>query len=221
VGASICLKALTGRHLHTWHGLIGYCLKDEGLPHFPVARQEHHNYDMDLGREEYEKLGAGGPLKGKTQLTPHNVVQKAINYWQFHYKGNKNEPPSRVLRPCCVWEVLPHPQRGSSHMGAKASHTRAWKALWSILINPSPDIRGSSARSLLLHWWLALTQTVLSGSPSSSLNHPTMRSPFSFTYAHLDPQSLYQGLGFLAGALVLVPVLTLTSGFAGDCPDPS
>jgi peptidoglycan hydrolase-like protein with peptidoglycan-binding domain len=39
-----------------------------------------------------------------------------------------------------------------------------------------------------------------------------MRSPFSFTYAHLDPQSLYQGLGFLAGALVLVPVLTLTSG---------
>lgn len=44
------------------------------------------------------------------------------------------------------------------------------------------------------------------------LNHPTMRSLSSFTYVPLDRQPLYRGLGFLAGALVLAPVLTLTLG---------
>ncbi|KAL2635354.1 hypothetical protein R1flu_006833 [Riccia fluitans] len=34
IGGSICIKSLRNRGLHTVIGLIGYCLKDEGLDHF-------------------------------------------------------------------------------------------------------------------------------------------------------------------------------------------
>ena len=33
-GSHILTKALTGKALHTWIGMIGYCTKDEGQPHF-------------------------------------------------------------------------------------------------------------------------------------------------------------------------------------------
>lgn len=41
----VCVRKLTGRGLHTWHGLIGYIHKDEGLPHFRYAsRPEYSPY---------------------------------------------------------------------------------------------------------------------------------------------------------------------------------
>lgn len=33
-GAVVCIKKLTGRGLHTFHGLLGYIMKDEGQAHF-------------------------------------------------------------------------------------------------------------------------------------------------------------------------------------------
>ena len=137
VGACVCLKALTGRHLHTWHGLIGYCLKDEGLPHFNLHLKAISDEDMELGRAEYEKLGAG-PLKNKLMLNPHNVISKALNFQQFHYKGNRNGATfPRTLRqmlrtgkfyPAATW-VIPYGGKGLSYP--------RMAALWSMLLNPA------------------------------------------------------------------------------------
>ena len=35
----MCIKALSGKGVHTFVGMVGYCTKDRDMPHFKVLQQ--------------------------------------------------------------------------------------------------------------------------------------------------------------------------------------
>lgn len=49
-GCVVSIRKATGQQLHTYHGLIGYCLKDEGKPWFRVARCNVTDDDFARGK---------------------------------------------------------------------------------------------------------------------------------------------------------------------------
>jgi hypothetical protein len=49
-GGVVSVRKCTGRGLHTWHGLIGYCLKDEGQPWFQVHLYNISDEDLEMGK---------------------------------------------------------------------------------------------------------------------------------------------------------------------------
>ena len=137
VGAQVMLRALTGRNLHTWHGMIGYVRKDAGLAWFRFHRKGVSDEDLEVGAREHERLGAG-PLKGRTQLTPHNVMLKAMNFWQYQWRGPRNGVtfPAILLAmlrsdhfyPAATW-AIPYSGRGLAY-GRMGS-------LWTIMTCPT------------------------------------------------------------------------------------
>jgi hypothetical protein len=63
-GATVMCKTLRNTGLHTFSGMIGYCMKDEGLEHYQVGRHNVTDAEMEGAKEQYIKYGAG-PLKIK------------------------------------------------------------------------------------------------------------------------------------------------------------
>lgn len=83
---SVCVKKLTGRGLHTWHGMIGYIHKDARLPHFEVQLHNITEADVEVALAEYLKWGAGS-VKKCTALTARNIFEKAKLFQELHLKG--------------------------------------------------------------------------------------------------------------------------------------
>jgi hypothetical protein len=136
-GAVVSVRKCTGRALHTFHGLIGYCFKDEGQSWFQVHLYNVGDEDIERGKEEYLKYGAGD-LKKRTPLTPSSVFAKAAVYYQLHARGDRNTVTFQQLLlemmrtgkyfPVATW-VIPFQGRGMSHQRAAA--------LWKMYTNPA------------------------------------------------------------------------------------
>lgn len=136
-GAVVSVRKCTGRGLHTFHGLIGYCFKDEGQPWFKVHCYNVTDDDISQGKEEYLKYGAGD-LKKRTPLTPTSIFAKAAVYYQLHARGDRNTITFQQLLlemmrtgkyfPVATW-VIPFQGRGMSHQRAAA--------LWKMYTNPA------------------------------------------------------------------------------------
>jgi hypothetical protein len=137
VGAQVHVKKLTGRALHTWHGMVGYVRKDRNQPHcrgftLGISEDELHLADM-----EYEKLGAG-PLKGRTQISPHNLMGRAANFWHFQYRGDRNRSTLPSILLAMVRSGRYHPS-GSWVMasgGRGMSYARG-ESLWRCMVTPT------------------------------------------------------------------------------------
>ncbi|MCO5583934.1 hypothetical protein L7F22_037852 [Adiantum nelumboides] len=90
-GGLILCRALKQRNMHTFRGMVGYCMKDRGEPHF---RKVDHNIsadDLNDGIELHNLYGADA-LKNKVCLTPVNVFDRSLMFWRFklnHPTGNK------------------------------------------------------------------------------------------------------------------------------------
>lgn len=136
-GAIVMCRKLTGRVLHTWHGLIGYCLKDQDQPHFRCVMHNITSEDAQAGIEAYVQLGAG-PLKNKTMLTPSNLYKRALVYFQMHYKGDKNSCTFQdvLMDMCRTGKYYPSASWVIPFQGKGMSHERA-AALWRIMVAPS------------------------------------------------------------------------------------
>ncbi|KAL2622311.1 hypothetical protein R1flu_002516 [Riccia fluitans] len=57
-GASICVKALRDRRIHTVIGIIGYCLKDEHEEHFRIHTKNISEQQKEDGRRRHVIYGA-------------------------------------------------------------------------------------------------------------------------------------------------------------------
>lgn len=125
---SVCVKKLTGRCLHTYTGMLGYCLKDEHSLHFRVHRHNVTNAELDEGRDLYLKYGAGN-LSKRTQLTPSNIFTKAQVYYSLHARDDRNTVAIQQLLlemlqtgkyfPSATW-VIPFQGHGMDHARAQA-----------------------------------------------------------------------------------------------------
>jgi hypothetical protein len=129
-------RALRGKGLHTWHGMIGYCMKDSGQPHFAYFFHGISQTDIDQGQAEYAKYGAG-PLKNRCVLTAQNLFHRALIYWLYIGDNRSVTALETVLRdmlrtgkyyPAAAW-VTPHQGRGMVPDRARA--------LWDVMREPA------------------------------------------------------------------------------------
>lgn len=81
----LCVRLLTGRRLHTFVGMVGYCFKDEGVsPDWVVIEKGIEQRDKDLGREEYLKYGVSRSSRDKVSLNPRNLLERMQVYAERH-----------------------------------------------------------------------------------------------------------------------------------------
>ena len=80
-GFKMCVKELTGKNVHTWHGMLGYCQKDHLLSHYAFHLVGNIT-DEDLleGRNRYMIYGAGS-IKNRGSLKPDNLLSKMSLWW--------------------------------------------------------------------------------------------------------------------------------------------
>ncbi|MCO5589389.1 hypothetical protein L7F22_043356 [Adiantum nelumboides] len=90
VGASVLCRALKQRGMHTFRGMVGYCLKDRDELHFQKVEHNISADDINDGIELHNLYGAYA-LKNKVCLTPANVFDRTLMFWRFklnHPIGN-------------------------------------------------------------------------------------------------------------------------------------
>ena len=71
------VEGLACKGLHTFKGMIGYCMKNNGNKHFEFV---HHNVSADdmNGKMEHAKFRKVG-LNDRVSLSHSNVLQRPIN----------------------------------------------------------------------------------------------------------------------------------------------
>lgn len=74
-------RALSGKDLHTPHGMIGYCRKDDGQAHFACSHAECIT-DEHLQRAKHLYVQHGNILKalGRGTLSPRNLMGKVLTF---------------------------------------------------------------------------------------------------------------------------------------------
>ncbi|KAL2644354.1 hypothetical protein R1flu_011941 [Riccia fluitans] len=140
VGASVCLKSLHYKGLHTVIGLIGYCLKDEGAPHFNFYSKNISEEQKVEGRRMHSIYGAL-EYKHKLELTPANILGRALQFRKYQVKN-----PLSITFRRCITEMI----RSGQYIlefrwltTAKISRLRA-KRIWRACTSPEsvevPDV---------------------------------------------------------------------------------
>lgn len=137
-GMNVMCKGLDGKGLHTLSGMIGYCTKDEGSPHFRLISHNISQEEIEDGKMEYIKYGKGD-IKGKVTLDMRNLMCRANLFYQkkMPHSQPRNEIPllqvlttmmkTGVYYPTAAW-VVPNAGRGMP----------MWRAnsLWKCMVNP-------------------------------------------------------------------------------------
>lgn len=83
VDHKVMSRELTGKGLHTWEGLIGYCSKDLGLMPCKVLQEGISDDDLKVGRELPVHYGASEEMKNRVVLTSHNIFTRAAMFHKF------------------------------------------------------------------------------------------------------------------------------------------
>ncbi len=111
-GGSVCCKNLVQSGIHTWLGMIGYCLKGEleDTPERPFRFYSHGvtAEEMALGRIEYQKLGK--PNKNQLELTPSNIIDRTQHFASTKLRNIQNPDFSK-----CVMMMLTSRQYTLGH----------------------------------------------------------------------------------------------------------
>ncbi|KAL2609818.1 hypothetical protein R1flu_028391 [Riccia fluitans] len=100
VRGSVCLKSLREKGLHTVIGLIGYCLKDEGAPHFKFYSKNITEEQKAEGRRMHSIYGAS-EYKHKLELTLANILGRALQFRKYQVKN-----PLSITFRRCIAEML-------------------------------------------------------------------------------------------------------------------
>ena len=77
-GVVIC-KKLQNRGLHTFHDMLGYCMKDVMKDHFEIVNHNISMEDMNIGMEQYMLYGQE-ENKNCVVLTHKNFAKKVFNW---------------------------------------------------------------------------------------------------------------------------------------------
>lgn len=133
-GIDVRTSVLTGKNIHTWIGMIGYCLKDIGLPHFRIVEHNISDQEKEQGKEEYAKHGSG-LLKKKTAITGNNIIQQMLVFQYFSYPDVRISPVrmlAAMMRsgnyyPCASWAMTAF---------GKGLHKDKFAAIWKTLTDP-------------------------------------------------------------------------------------
>lgn len=84
VGCVVC-KSLTNIGLHTFRGMIGYCLKDTTIEHFDVAMKNILDEDI-VDRKTLHSIYGRSDLKCREVLTHKNVIDHMYVWHKYKTK---------------------------------------------------------------------------------------------------------------------------------------
>lgn len=126
--------------------MVGYCVKDQGKPHYRVIQSNVSQDEIEEGKLEYIKEGKGD-LKGKVPLCFKNTINKAHVYYT-HYMPNAPPPQDVDIRqvllsmlksgiyiPDCAW-VVPTAGRGMQFTRLKS----IWRSMTAPELLTATDI---------------------------------------------------------------------------------
>ena len=71
--------------LHTYVGMIGYCVKDKGQQHFDVVHNNITQAELEVGIEEYMKYGTIF-ANNKVVLTSRILLERCLTYAHYEMK---------------------------------------------------------------------------------------------------------------------------------------
>jgi hypothetical protein len=97
-GHHVLMKALRNTGLHTYVGILGYCLKDKGKIHFQCVHRNVTPEEIIEGEEEYVKHGT--PFaKSKIVLTHKNLLERAATYCMYKLRKQLGSTLPSTLLP--------------------------------------------------------------------------------------------------------------------------
>ena len=138
-GARVMCRALTGKKLHTWHGMIGYCMKDMPEKHYAHVLHNISDDDIAVGQDQYLMHGAG-PLKDRCVLTPKNLFERAIIFYNQHERANPRvQLPLLLTRMMQSKKYYPSAEWVIPHQGQGVDMDRA-NRVWRMLVHPQETI---------------------------------------------------------------------------------
>ena len=123
-------KGLTGKGLHTWHGLLGYCQKDMHESHYRVLKTDNiSDEDLAHGCGLYCQFG-NGDLKNKSIISANTIFERASTFYKMKMRSHLEQPSLAevLLRmhrtgkyyPAAQW-VVPSAGHGMSKSKANAA----------------------------------------------------------------------------------------------------
>jgi hypothetical protein len=97
-GHHILTKALRNTSLHTYVGMLGYCLKDKGKIHFQCIHKNVTPEEIAEEKEEYVKYGT--PFaKNRIILTHKNLLERAATYCTYKLRKQLGSTLPSTLLP--------------------------------------------------------------------------------------------------------------------------
>ena len=85
-------KGLTGKGLHTWHGLLGYCQKDMHERHYLMFKTGNiSDEDLAEGCDLYCQFG-NGDLKNKSVISVHTIFERASTFYKMRMRPHYDQP---------------------------------------------------------------------------------------------------------------------------------
>ena len=94
-GHVVSCKRLRDEGLHTFKGMVGYYMKDNGKEHFEIVNHNVSSDDANEGKMEYAKCGNVG-LNISVSLFHSNILQMAYQWASFCMKNYLGV----ILKPC-------------------------------------------------------------------------------------------------------------------------
>ncbi|KAL3700532.1 hypothetical protein R1sor_018554 [Riccia sorocarpa] len=130
---TICAKSVKNNGLHTFTGLVGYCLKDEHEIHFRVWSKNVTEIQKEQGRKMHIIYGSS-VYKNRVEITPSNILGRALQYRKY----NARHPLTVSFRGCLRQMMNPGQYLASLRwiLSPPMSIPRA-ETVWKIATNPS------------------------------------------------------------------------------------
>lgn len=129
-----CIQA-KNQGMHTWEGLLGYCIKNEGRPGYSNWLKDVSPAELEKGRVEYLQHGAA--LKNRIALSPSNLLSRAFMFHTYVIRDRMRTSLLSTLTamvrcgrfyPDASW-VIPR-------MGGGMERVRA-ELVWKALVSPA------------------------------------------------------------------------------------
>lgn len=121
--------------MHTWHGMLGYCLKDLHMPHCKVVSKEVSDEDREIGAERYVLYGAD-IMKNRIALDMFNFFPRLHMFAKFSPGRDLGEGLQRtVLRMLRSGKYYPAAKWVVPITGHGMALGRA-EACWKMMVQP-------------------------------------------------------------------------------------
>ncbi|KAL3690724.1 hypothetical protein R1sor_004375 [Riccia sorocarpa] len=132
VGAGICVKKLMNKGIHTFVGMVGYCLKDRHELHFRVCMRNITDAVQREGMMLYTFYVAAD-MKNRVELNPNNVMRRALQYNKYL----NHHPLGTSFRGCLRCMVVDgHDTPSTTWLINKGLDRTRTAALWRCYIQP-------------------------------------------------------------------------------------